>query len=92
MMVVRLLIVKGLIGLPLKQFAINTVIPLAVMSFVSICPAILMYFMMPKSIISSIIQVAVVIPLTCVAMYYLGMTKQQRLQACQMIRNKFFKK
>ena len=91
MMVVRLVIVRGLVGLPLKQFTVKTILPISYMAFASLSPALLMFFLMPEGVLSSIIQVAISVPLTCIAMYYLGMTAQQRTQTVQMLKNKLFK-
>jgi hypothetical protein len=92
MMAVRLVIVKGLVGLPLKQFSVKTILPISYMALVSLAPALLLYFLMPEGIMSSIMQIAVSVPLTCIAMYYLGMTVQQRIQAIHMLKNRFLKK
>nr|MCR5290871.1 hypothetical protein [Treponema sp.] len=92
MMVLRLVLVHGLVGLPLRQFTIRTAIPLLFMMVVSFTFAFLMNHFMPKGVISSFVQIFITVPVTCLVMYFLGMNREQRTMIVGIVKRKIGKK
>ena len=92
MMVLRLVLVHGLVGLPLRQFTIRTAIPLLFMMVVSFTFAFLMNHFMPKGVISSFAQIFITVPVTCLVMYFLGMNREQRNMVIGIVKRKIGKK
>ena len=91
MMIVRLILVKGLIGLPLGKFLTNTLLPLIVVSIISLGIAVGMKFLLPKGTVWSLGQIVLTIPITITAMYFIGLNKEQQIQIQKVIKNKFRK-
>jgi O-antigen/teichoic acid export membrane protein len=78
MFFVRLLIVKGLIGLPLKPFFRHTVLPLCAISVLSALPSFLVQCCLPNGIVYSGITILCSMLFSSTFMYFLGLNKYWR--------------
>lgn len=88
MMVVRLILVKGLVGLPLGLFTVKTILPILGMTIVSYGIVIGMRFIIPAGTFWSLVQIMLSVPITCVVMFFVGMNKEQRIQILRVLKNK----
>lgn len=78
MFFVRLFIVKGLIGLPIRPFMRQTVLPLCVICVTSAAPAALLHLYLPKGILYSGLVIAFSIIFSAISMYCIGLNKVWR--------------
>ena len=92
MMVLRLVLVHGLVGLPLRQFVVKTVIPLILMVAVSFSFAFMLNRFMPFGMVSSFLQIVITVPVTCIVMFFLGMNSEQREMVVDVVKRKIGKK
>ena len=88
MMFVRLVLVRGLVGLPLGQFAVKTALPLTGMMVASLGIALGMRFVFPSGTLWSLGQIVLSVPATCAAMYFIGMNREQRKKIGFVVRTK----
>ena len=91
MFIVRLLIVKKLIGLPLKPYVYKVFFPLLGVVLLSLLPSVAVYLLLSDDLISSAISVFTCILFSSVSMYYLGLDKLWRGKVRTMIVNKINK-
>lgn len=78
MFVVRLFLVRVLIGLPLFLFFKLVVLPVAAIVFISAIPSYLIHISMPKGLIYNFISVSLSVILVSISMYFLGLDKRWR--------------
>ncbi len=78
MFVVRLLIVRMLIGLSLRPYLKQVVIPILIVILFSAIPSFAIHFILPKGLVLACISVLTSIIITCISMYFLGLDKQLR--------------
>lgn len=88
MFFVRLFIVRGLIGLPIRPFMRETVLPLCVITVVSAVPSMLMHLNLPKGILYSGLTFAGSIVFSVISMYYLGLNKVWREKVKSIVKNR----
>lgn len=75
MFVVRLLIVRMLIGFALKPFFQQVVYPVMLVVLVSVTPSFGLHFLLPKGFIFTCITILLSVALTVFGMYFLGLDK-----------------
>lgn len=92
MMVLRLVLVHGLVGLPLRQFVVRTAIPLLLMMVVSFSFVFFMSRFMPDGMFFSFAQILITVPVTCLTMYFFGMNREQRNMVVEIVKRKIGKK
>ena len=80
MVIARLLLVKKLVGLPIKEFLIQTIIPLSGMMIISFLFTFFIYKVFPTNLISVFIQIFLSVVVTIVSMYFIGLNRNQRIQ------------
>ena len=78
MFVVRLLIVRMLIGLSLRPFFYQVAFPISVVTLVSAIPSFAIHFVLPIGLIFTCISVLLSVIITSISMYFLGLDKQMR--------------
>ncbi len=88
MMFARLVLVKCLVGLSLRQFFIKTILPLFVMMVFSLCIVLGMRYLFPKGNISTLGQIVFSVPVSCTAMFFIVLNREQRKQMIRIIKNK----
>lgn len=91
MFVVRLLIVRKLIGFPLKPFYTKVVLPVSLVILFSAMPSFTIHLLMPKGLIFTCISLVTSAILATFAMYFIGLERQERATLQKMIMNRFFK-
>ena len=88
MMAARLILLKGLIGIPLRQIFIKTVLPLFVMMMASFSIVIGIMYLLPVGNIFILGQIVFSVPVSCATMFFIGFNKEQRKQMLRRIKNK----
>jgi len=78
MLVVRLIIVRGLIGLSLRPFSINVLLPILLVSIVSMTLSYLVKWMLPIGFLFSCISGLSSVVFASVSMYFIGLDKETR--------------
>ncbi|MHA4741406.1 lipopolysaccharide biosynthesis protein [Dyadobacter sp. MSC1_007] len=78
MFVVRLFIVKSLLGFPLRPFYHKVVIPVSLVILSSGVPSFIISFALPKHIIYSFLSMLLSVLFSIVSMYYIGLEKDER--------------
>jgi len=78
MFVVRLLLVRTLIGLTLKPFIQQVVLPISIVTISSAIPSFAFHILLPFSLIFRCLSILLSIIITCSSMYFLGVNKQMR--------------
>ncbi|WP_282124745.1 oligosaccharide flippase family protein [Algibacter mikhailovii] len=91
MFLVRLVIVRNLIGLPLRDFFAKVVIPIAGVVFISAPISVGIKNILPKSILFSMASLAACFMVISMAVYFIGLDKEWRDKARTMILSKIFK-
>lgn len=91
MMIVRVFLVKMLVGLSIKNFIIQTIIPVLGMTIISLFFTLIMYKCLPETLLGVLLQIILSVFFTVVSMYYIGMNKEQRLQIKEIIKRKISK-
>jgi O-antigen/teichoic acid export membrane protein len=88
MFVVRLAVVKRLVGFSVKQFLKETIIPAGIVSITSAILPVILCFILSDGILRLCIVFSVSIVLTCMCMYFWGINKWERERVQNMIMNK----
>jgi O-antigen/teichoic acid export membrane protein len=78
MFIVRLLIVKKLIVLPLKSFFNQVIFPILTIILFSTILSVAIHLLLPKGLIFTCISVLLCVIVTCASMYFIGMNKWER--------------
>jgi len=92
MFIVRLLIVRGLIGISLKLFYVKVILPVSLVVLFSVIPSFALHFYLPRGIIYSIVSGFVSLLISCISMYYFGLDKEMRNKVVRVIVNRIGKK
>lgn len=85
MFVVRLLIVRMLIGLSLRPFFYQVVIPISIVTLFSAIPSFAIHLFLPKGLIFTSVSVFTSVIITCTSMYFIGLDRQMREKAWNII-------
>lgn len=80
MFVIRLILIRGLIGLNIAYFLKNVIIPIFKVVVVSVILSLLMKRILPIGFIYSIINIFFTGGLICITIYYLGLDKTWRVK------------
>ena len=88
MFVVRLLIVRSLIGIRLRLFYDKVAFPISKVCLFSTLPAILIYWILPKGFVFTCISILLSIVVACVNMFFLGLEKLERAKIQTIIEKK----
>lgn len=88
---IRLLIVKYLIGLPLKHFFTNVAVPVLEVTFVSALISVIVKHFMPNGFISTVIMVGLCFIASAISMYFLGLDKCWRRKMREKLISRFAK-
>ncbi len=78
MFVVRLLIVRMLIGMSLRPFLNQVIIPISIVTLFSAIPSFFIHFLLPQRLIFTVMSVFTSIIITCISMYFFGLDRQMR--------------
>ncbi|MCP1382034.1 lipopolysaccharide biosynthesis protein [Runella salmonicolor] len=92
MLVVRLIIVGGLIALPLGSFSMKVLLPILLVSIVSITFSYLIKWMLPIGFLFSFINIFFSIIFSSLSMYFIGLDKEMRKKIKEIFENKILKK
>lgn len=88
MFITRLLLVRYLIGLPLKFFVSKVVIPVICVSFLSGIPSFIIQFLLPKGLVYSFLSILISVIFISVSIYYIGLDKIWRDKLKEIISRK----
>lgn len=78
MFVIRLILVRMLIGLPLRPFLYQVIFPISIVTLFSAVPSFAIHFLLPKGLIFTAISILTSIIISCTSMYFLGLNKHMR--------------
>ncbi len=78
MFIVRLKIVKNLIGISLSSFIKQVLFPVIVIIFLSSIFTILVHYFLPKELIYTLLVVVLSVCVSSISMFYIGLNKQWR--------------
>jgi len=85
MFVVRLLIVRMLIGLSLRPFFQQVILPITIVTLFSAIPSFAIHTFLATGFIFTFITVFTSVIITCISMYFFGLNKQMREKAKSII-------
>ena len=88
MMVARLILVKSLVGIPIGQFFIKTILPLFMMMMASLGIVIGIRYLLPVGNIFILGQIVFSVPVSCATMFFIGFNREHRKQVIRIIKNK----
>jgi hypothetical protein len=88
MFIVRLLIIKKLIALPLKLFFNQVIFPISTVMLFSSIFSFIIHFLLPKELVFTCISVLLCVIISCVCMYFTGMKKWERRKIRSVIINR----
>lgn len=91
MFVVRIVIVRSLIGLSLKPYFLKVVFPILLVAFVSIIPSYGMHYFFPKGFLFSCIIGFMSIVFTTFTIYSIGLDKVMQEKIKSATKNQFSK-
>ncbi|HHT04351.1 MAG TPA: polysaccharide biosynthesis protein, partial [Bacteroidales bacterium] len=91
MFMVRLLIVRSLIGLSLRPFFREVVYPLLLMVLISTLPSFAIYYYLPEGFVYTIISILLSVIITTTSMYYIGLDKAYRNKVRSVVGNRIKK-
>lgn len=92
MFLIRLIIVRSLIGLPLKSFFNNVGLPISMVILISTIPSFCLQFLLPKSIVYSFISIVLSGLIILVSIYYIGLDEYWREKLKIIVSNKLVMK
>lgn len=78
MFIVRLLLVRMLIGLSLSQFFNQVVLPILIVILVSAIPSFAIHFVLPMGFCFAGVSVLTSVIITCISTYFLALDRQMR--------------
>lgn len=78
MFFVRLYIVRNLIGLSVRRYIKQVIIPVVMVGFISILPSYLIHRTLPEGLIYSMISIVLSVVICLITMYYVGLEKYFR--------------
>lgn len=88
MFLVRLLIVRHLLALQLRQFSNEVLLPVLRVAILSASVSLVIHFSLPKAIAFALISSACSVPVSVVSMYYLGLTEAERIRVRALLMNR----
>lgn len=88
MFVIRLLIIRTLINLPLRMFIVNVILPVFAIFIISVIPSYYLNKVLPQNFISLTLIVIITLFLSTTLMFFMGISKDQRLRIVNKIRSK----
>jgi len=88
MFIVRLFIVKNLIGLSIKLFFIQVVMPVAGVIILSAIPSFVIKYYLPNGLLFSCIKILFYVAFASVTMCFIGLNKRSRIKIKEIILNK----
>jgi O-antigen/teichoic acid export membrane protein len=91
MFIVRLLIVRTLIGLSVKPFFYRVVSPISVVALFSAVPSVIIHLLLPRGFVFVCVSVSLSITISCVSMYLLALDKSEREKVQTIIINRIYK-
>jgi O-antigen/teichoic acid export membrane protein len=91
MFVVRLLIVRSLIGLSLRAFLLQVVVPVSTVSLLSAIPSLSIHWLLPEGFIFTCVSVLFSMIIACVSMYFWGLDKLEREKTKNVVANRIKK-
>ena len=89
MFIVRLLILRTLIGLSIRPFSRQVVVPVLIIIVLSAVPAVVIHLLLPKGFIFACISVLSSIIIVCISMFFIGMNQREREKVKNIIVNRF---
>jgi len=75
MFVIRLIIVKNLIGLSLRPYFKIVILPVLVVILLSLTPSFTLHLLLPKGLLYTAITLFFSVLISCVCMFYIGLDK-----------------
>jgi O-antigen/teichoic acid export membrane protein len=78
MFIVRLLIVRALIGLSLRPYIYQVVFPVCIVTLLSVIPSFIIHFLLPIGLIFTCMSIVSSVIITCISMYFKGLDQQMR--------------
>ena len=91
MFVVRLLIVRSLIGLHLRPFFSQVAFPVSVVGLFSALPAFAIHWILPERFVFTCISVLASVVIACASMFFVGLEKLEREKVRSIVINRFRK-
>lgn len=88
MFIVRLLIVRFLIGLPLKLYFRQTLLPVCLIIALSSLPSIALHLWFLPHLVFDLISILSSVVLSTVCMYFIGLNRSWRAKVRAMVKNK----
>lgn len=88
MFVFRAFLLRGLLGISLRRFTIQVIIPVTIIMVVSTIPSVFIDRLLPQNFISLCAVTAVAVILSSVAMFYVGMSNNTRHEIIQKMKSK----
>src|SRR5690554_751528 len=87
----RLLLVNYLTALPVMRYYVKVVLPVLLITLVSVVPSSLFANSLNTSLLTSALVIVFSVAVSTVAMYYIGLDKYWRKKVVNVLRNKLFK-
>ena len=78
MFIVRLFIVKKLIGLHIRLFYIEVIIPVSLVTLASAVPSFALYYLLPIGLFYTVIATIASVFFACMCMYFIGLKQIER--------------
>lgn len=88
MFVVRLIIVRGLVGLSIRLFVRQVMFPILGVVLISSISSFLVHVYLPAGIVFSGISIIISMIISCVCMFYIGLNKVEQKKISIMIRQR----
>ncbi len=92
MLFVRLIIVRGIIGLPLRPFFLKVLLPVIIVGVVSAGSSYTIKSLLPLGLIFSFINIFCSVVFASLSMYFIGLNREMRLKFQEMFKNKILRK
>jgi len=87
MFLVRLIIVRSLIGLPIGLFFRQVVLPVFGVVLFSTIPSYVVHLFLPEGVIFSFVSIFVTVTFVSISMYFIGLNKKWREKVRSMLKN-----
>jgi len=91
MFIVRLVIVRSLIGLSLKYFLLQVALPVSLLILLSLVPSFLIHYLLPNGFLFACISIFLSVILSSTGMYFLGLDKSLRTKIRSIAKNRLNK-
>lgn len=87
-LITKLYIIKGLIKFPVLKYYKEVIIPLFYTTLVAFIIPLLLYNMLPRVLWSSLIIIVISLPSTLIAVYFIGLSANERVNITKFIKEK----